>query len=108
MDALKAEIASKRKAAQDDPTTSSRPNKYMRRGDIEKLKEVQELKEREEKEHKVREEREEAEAKRAAKSKAKVSISLPVHPVRASHPWMENRPLQGLERTHLPLVLLVK
>ena len=49
MDDLKAEIAVKRKALQDDPTLSSRPNKYMRKGEIEKLRIEQELKEKEEK-----------------------------------------------------------
>lgn len=47
MDALKAEIALKRKAIQDDPLLASRPNKYMRKGAIEKLREEQELKEKE-------------------------------------------------------------
>jgi len=41
MDALKAEIASKRKALHDVP---SRQNKYIRRGDLERLKEEQESK----------------------------------------------------------------
>jgi pre-mRNA-splicing factor 18 len=50
MDALKAEIASKRKILQDDSVESLRPTKYMRRGDIERLKQEQELREREEKE----------------------------------------------------------
>lgn len=49
MDALKAEIAVKRKALQDDPLLSSRPNKYMRKGDIEKLRTEQESKKTEEK-----------------------------------------------------------
>jgi pre-mRNA-splicing factor 18 len=48
MDALKAEIAAKRKALEDG--SSERPNKYMRRGDVERIKEEQERKEREEKE----------------------------------------------------------
>ena len=39
MEALKAEIALKRKAAQDGP---SRPAKYLRRGEVEKLKEEEE------------------------------------------------------------------
>jgi hypothetical protein len=42
MDALKAEVAAKRKAIQDDPIVASRPTKYMRRGDIERLKQEQE------------------------------------------------------------------
>ena len=41
MEALKAEIASKRKAIQDDPI--DRPSKYMKRGDLERLREEQEL-----------------------------------------------------------------
>ena len=49
MDALKAEIAVKRKAFQDDPYLSSRPNKYMRKGEIEELRLEQESKEKEEK-----------------------------------------------------------
>lgn len=68
MDALKAEIASKRKAL--DAPTQQRPNKYMRRGDIEKLKEEEERKAREEK----------AAAERASKErereKAKSTVSL--------------------------------
>lgn len=42
MDALKAELALKRKALKDDPILASKPTKYMRRGDIERLKEEQE------------------------------------------------------------------
>jgi predicted Holliday junction resolvase-like endonuclease len=45
MDALKAEIASKRKALDNE---TQRPNKYMRRGDIERMKEEEESKAREE------------------------------------------------------------
>ncbi|TFY72050.1 hypothetical protein EVG20_g959 [Dentipellis fragilis] len=45
MDALKAEIASKRKTLDDGP---SRPNKYVRRGDLERMKEEEERKAREE------------------------------------------------------------
>ncbi|KAF8150558.1 Prp18 domain-containing protein [Crassisporium funariophilum] len=44
MDALKAEIATKRKVIQDDPV---RPSKYMRRGDIDRLREEHEQKARE-------------------------------------------------------------
>jgi pre-mRNA-splicing factor 18 len=55
MDALKAEIAAKRKALQDDPIYAARPTKYMRRGDIEKFKEEQEAKAREQKETAARE-----------------------------------------------------
>ena len=45
MDALKAEIATKRKAREDDVQG---PSKYMRRGDLERLKVEREQKEREE------------------------------------------------------------
>ncbi|KAI9451064.1 Prp18 domain-containing protein [Lactarius psammicola] len=61
MDALKAEIASKRKARDNGPP---RPNKYMRRGDIERMKEEEERKAREEATKKA-----EAEAEQAALSK---------------------------------------
>lgn len=44
MDFLKAEIAGKRKAMDD---TITPPTKYMRKGDIEKMKQEQERKERE-------------------------------------------------------------
>jgi pre-mRNA-splicing factor 18 len=72
MEALKAEVAAKRKALQDDTT---RPTKYMRRGDIERLqKEEEQLKEAKEREEAARREAE-AEAKAIA---AKASIvSLP-------------------------------
>lgn len=49
MDALKAEIATKRKALHDDPLLAGRTTKYMRRGEIERLREEQEQKERAEK-----------------------------------------------------------
>ncbi len=44
MDALKAEIASKRKALDN----GARPNKYMKKGDVERLKEEGERNAREE------------------------------------------------------------
>jgi pre-mRNA-splicing factor 18 len=46
MEALKAELAMKRKNLTD---SSDRPNKYMRRGDIEKMEREKERKEAEEK-----------------------------------------------------------
>jgi pre-mRNA-splicing factor 18 len=61
MDALKAEIASKRKARDNGPL---RPNKYMRRGDIERMKEEEEQKAREEAAEK-------AEAEQAAQIKVR-------------------------------------
>ena len=42
MDALKAEIVAKRKAIEDDTLRAARPTKYMRRSDIEKLREERE------------------------------------------------------------------
>lgn len=78
MDALKAEIALKRKTLQDTPAGDGRPTKYMRRGDIERLKEEQERKAREEKEALERKEKEKRELERAAKNaKGEVSTYLP-------------------------------
>jgi len=59
MDALKAEIASKRKILQDEPL-AERPTKYMRRGDIERLRQEQEQNAQEKRK------REEAERRQAA------------------------------------------
>lgn len=42
MDLLKAEIAGKRKAATSDLPNNARPNKYMRKGELDKLREEQE------------------------------------------------------------------
>ena len=50
MDALKSLVSSKRKALEDDPIAAAKSNKYMRKGDIERLKEemkVREAKQRE-------------------------------------------------------------
>ncbi|KAH9925540.1 Prp18 domain-containing protein [Fomitopsis serialis] len=65
MDALKAEIAVKRKALQEDPVLAQRPTKYMRRGDLERLKEERARKEREEKEAREKKEPEEEERRRS-------------------------------------------
>lgn len=79
MDALKAEIAVKRKALAVPASEGARPTKYMRRGDLERLKEEQEKKEREEKEARLQEEREreerEREERRREKAAAKVSVA---------------------------------
>lgn len=69
MDALKAEIATKRKALTEDPVLASRPTKYMRRGEIEKMKEEQERKAREEKEQAER-------AARDAEQEKKTALNL--------------------------------
>ena len=71
MDALKAEIAVKRKALTED---TARPSKYMRRGDLERLREERERKEREEKEARQREERERKEREEEERRIAKVCI----------------------------------
>ena len=63
MDALKAEIALKRKTLDVPVPDGARPNKYMRRGDLERLKEEQERKEKEEREEKEREREEHLEDK---------------------------------------------
>jgi hypothetical protein len=79
MDALKAVVAEKRTAIVEENGSSQRPTKYLRRGDIERIKE--EAKTREEKERMEQEEaaRQEAEDKKAAAAKPTlVSIfSLP-------------------------------
>ncbi|EPQ54289.1 Prp18-domain-containing protein [Gloeophyllum trabeum ATCC 11539] len=73
MDALKAEIANKRKALE-DPALAARPNKYVRRGELERLREEKERQEREEKERqkalKAEEERKAAEARAAARARS--------------------------------------
>lgn len=93
MDALKAEIASKRKALQDD--SSERPTKYMRRGELERLKEEQERKEREEAEAKERAAREEAEVKAVAAKAAKVSNVARILQGLGPDLLMENRLVPG-------------
>ncbi|KAI0709857.1 pre-mRNA splicing factor [Earliella scabrosa] len=79
MDALKAEIAVKRKALEIPATDGARPTKYIRRGELERLKEEQERKEREAQEEQRRLEREreerEREERRRAKEAAKASTS---------------------------------
>lgn len=72
MDALKAEIASKRKALENVPP---RPTKYMRRGDIERMKEEEEQKAREEAAKKAESEAE-AQARRAALPKVRSTTPL--------------------------------
>ncbi|KAI0084101.1 pre-mRNA splicing factor [Irpex rosettiformis] len=66
MDALKAELALKRKTLDILPVEDARPAKYMRRGDIERLKEEQERMVREENLAREREENEKIEAEQFA------------------------------------------
>lgn len=70
LDALKSEIAVKRKLTADD---AARPSKYMRRGELEKLKEEQERKEKEGKEKQKR--KKEQEEREAAEAKARLKVS---------------------------------
>jgi pre-mRNA-splicing factor 18 len=75
LDFLKAEISSKRKQTEE---LTGPQKKYIRRGELERLKEEQERKDREEKERKEREEQAAAEEKAKEKLKAKVCISIPL------------------------------
>lgn len=81
MDALKAEIAVKRKALELPASEGARPTKYMRRGELERLKEEQEKKEREEKEAKIKEKREREEQEREERRRQKAAAGVSVWPV---------------------------
>lgn len=92
MDALLSEIALKRKTMDEVPA-AGRPTKYMRRGDIERLKEEQERKEREEKEANKRvelERKQREEADKAAK-RAKVCLYSYSIPTVSAYLLMESR-----------------
>jgi pre-mRNA-splicing factor 18 len=71
MDALTALVAEKRKILQDDAT---RPKKYMRRGDLERMKEEEEAKVREEKRLVEDGKKREEEAEKAAKKVSYFSL----------------------------------
>ncbi len=88
MDALKAEIASKRKAIQDDPL-ASRPNKYMRRGDIERLREQEAQKARDEKLELEQAEAAAVQSAKDAREEAKVSRRYRTY-CPCPNTWMEN------------------
>jgi len=84
MDSLKALVAEKRKALQDD---SARPKKYMRKGDLERVREEQEAKAREEKRIAEEEIKREEEAKEAAKAAKKVTrTSTPLRDTESPNP----------------------
>ncbi|VDB94273.1 unnamed protein product [Peniophora sp. CBMAI 1063] len=68
MDILKAEIAAKRKAGEGD---NGRPKKYMRKGDIERMRLEEEQRAKEEKERLAREQEEQARQAKAAAAAAK-------------------------------------
>ncbi|CAE6505871.1 unnamed protein product [Rhizoctonia solani] len=74
MDFLKAEIAAKRKSGDD---AGSRPQKYMRRGDIERLKREQKEAEQEAKRQAAKEEQERKEREVAEKAAAKSKSNSP-------------------------------
>ena len=79
MDALKAEIALKRKSV--GTGAGSRPTKYMRRGDIERIKQEEEQKAKQERARDVQEEAQnkaEIAAAERGKPDANVSILLPL------------------------------
>jgi pre-mRNA-splicing factor 18 len=106
MDALKAVVAEKRKAISEDNGSSQRPTKYMRRGEIERLKE--EAKAREENERREREEaaRLEAEAKKAVAAKPTI-VSSVKHPSRLSQCLIlkvrgEQEPSDSITNSPLP------
>jgi pre-mRNA-splicing factor 18 len=106
MDALKAVVAEKRKAIVEDNGSSERPNKYMRRGEIERLKE--EAKAREEKERRDQEEaaRLEAETKKAAAAKpasvSSSSILLPLSENLIFKVRREQGPSRSITNSPLP------
>ena len=102
MDALKAEIANKRKALE-IPAVDGRPTKYIRRGDLERLKEEQERKAREAEEERRRQEKEreerEREEERRRKEAKKVSLGLSVVRalVRKAEHELENRTAHSVD-----------
>ena len=74
MDALKAVVAEKRKAIAEDNGSVERPAKYLRRGEIERLKE----------EAKAREERERREQEEAAQLEAELKKAVAAKPLKVS------------------------
>ncbi|KAI0833745.1 pre-mRNA splicing factor [Trametes gibbosa] len=89
MDALKAEIAVKRKALELPASEGARPTKYMRRGELERLKEEQEKKEREEKEAKIKEKREREEQEREERRRQKAAAGANATPTSTNSPHEE-------------------
>ncbi|EIN04977.1 Prp18-domain-containing protein [Punctularia strigosozonata HHB-11173 SS5] len=79
MEALKAEIAAKRKALETDPVKDARPTKYLRRGEVERLREEQLRKEKEEKEAAARAEAERKAEEEAAKARQKAQSRTASH-----------------------------
>ena len=80
MDALKAEIALKRKTVQND--AEMRPSKYMRRGELERIKEEEERRAREEKEKERTAKEVTDRIAAAARSTQKQKVSSYSYPIR--------------------------
>lgn len=75
MDALKAEIALKRKSV--ETVVGSRPTKYMRRGDIERIKQEEEQKAKQERARAVQDEAQNrAEVDATEQGKPEVSVTI--------------------------------
>lgn len=72
LDALRTEIAVKRKTISDESLSNTRPNKYMRKGELDKLKAEQERKEDQERRELQDKERKANEAVAVAGTMAKV------------------------------------
>jgi pre-mRNA-splicing factor 18 len=103
MDALKAEIALKRKVVQSE--AEIRPSKYMRRGELERLKEEEERQAREEKEKEraVKEviERNAAAARSIQKQKVSLSCHLNLSSTSGIHVCLGLRTDQYFLSLHL-------
>ena len=90
MDSLKAEIASKRKALQNEPLLAHRPTKYMRRGDIERLRQEYEQSAQEEKRKLEEAERKQTPDPSDKAKVTRVSLSYFYLPVSKVNAWIEN------------------
>lgn len=102
MDGLLAEVAAKRKAISDDQL-NPKPSKYMRRGELERLREEQERKEKAEKEaENTAEKQRKEELVRKASKVCTLLLLFDFDPCPNSR--MENRPLQG----QLPILQIQK
>ncbi|KAG5653236.1 hypothetical protein H0H81_001619 [Sphagnurus paluster] len=86
MDALKALVGEKRKALNEDPVEALKPTKYMRRGEIERLREEAKAKEQQQREEAAKREEQ---AKEEAKALARKSKLIPSRSATNSpHPGM--------------------
>ncbi len=71
-----AEIALKRKALDTPPVDGGRPTKYIRRGELERLKEEEEMREKEEEKEKRRLEREREDRERVERRREKATAKV--------------------------------